>query len=208
MYRGESGSAQQILEGDATVTEKEKARAGLLYNNNYDEELVAERTACQKKCQAYNALPVDALEERKKRIKEIVGQIGEEFCIEQPFHCDVGYNIQIGESFYSNYNLVILDDARITIGDHVFIGPDCGIYAAGHPINVKQRNAGLEYAKPVTIGDNVWIGGGVKIVPGVTIGSNSVIGAGSVVVKDIPDGVIAAGNPCKVVRKIDEAELQ
>lgn len=189
------------------MTEKEKAKAGLLYNNNFDEELIAERTACQKKCQAYNALAVDAFEERKALIREIVAQIGEGFCIEQPFRCDVGYNIHIGEGFYSNYNLVILDDAPITIGDHVFLGPDCGIYASGHPVSVAQRNLGLEYAKPVTIGDNVWIGGGVRVVPGVRIGSNCVIAAGSVVVKDIPDGVIAGGNPCKVIRRIDEADL-
>ena len=131
---------------------------------------------------------------------------GDNFCIEQPFHCDYGYNITLGEDFYSNYNLVILDDAPITIGSHVFIAPDCGIYAAGHPIDAAQRNEGLEYAKPVTIGDNVWIGGGVRILPGVSIGSNTVIGAGSVVTKDIPDGVLAAGNPCRVIRTLTPEE--
>lgn len=189
------------------MTEKEKARAGLLYNNNFDPQLIRERTECQKKCQAYNALPVDAAEQRKAALRKILGSTGERFCIEQPFHCDYGYNITLGEDFYSNYNLVILDDAPITIGNHVFIAPDCGIYAAGHPINVAQRNEGLEYAKPVSIGDNVWIGGGVRILPGVTIGSNTVIGAGSVVVKDIPNGVLAAGNPCRVIRPLTPEEL-
>ncbi len=188
------------------MTEKEKARAGMLYNNNFDPQLNQERTACQKKCQAYNALPVDAIEQRKAALRDIIGHTGKNFCIEQPFHCDYGYNITLGEDFYSNYNLVILDDAPITIGSHVFIAPDCGIYAAGHPINVAQRNEGLEYAKPVTIGDNVWIGGGVRILPGVSIGSNTVIGAGSVVTKDIPDGVLAAGNPCRVIRALTPEE--
>ena len=160
------------------MTEKEKARAGLLYNNNFDPQLIRERTECQKKCQAYNALPVDAAEQRKAALRKILGSTGERFCIEQPFHCDYGYNITLGEDFYSNYNLVILDDAPITIGNHVFIAPDCGIYAAG-----------------------------VRILPGVTIGSNTVIGAGSVVVKDIPDGVLAAGNPCRVIRPLTPEEL-
>ncbi len=190
------------------MTEKEKARAGLLYNNNYDNELIGERLKCQSLCQKYNQIHVEDIEERKRQIQEIIGQIGEGFFIEQPFRCDFGYNIQIGKHFYSNYNLVILDEAKVTIGDYVFIAPDCGLYTAGHPINVGQRNEGLEYAKPITIGDNVWIGGGVKVMPGVTIGSNTVIGAGSVVTKDLPSGVIAAGNPCRVLKKIDPSELQ
>ena len=190
------------------MTEKEKAKVGLLYNNNYDEELIKERLICQKKCREYNLLEPDDIEARNKLIKEIIGEIGENFYIEQSFKCDYGYNIKIGAHFYSNYNLIILDEAKVTIGDYVFIAPDCGIYTAGHPINVKQRNEGLEYAKPITIGNNVWIGGGVKIMPGVTIGDNAVIGSGSIVTKDIPPGVIAAGNPCKVIREIDEADLE
>ncbi|HIS63086.1 MAG TPA: sugar O-acetyltransferase [Candidatus Scybalomonas excrementigallinarum] len=189
------------------MTEKEKAKKGMLYNNNYDKELIKERIDCQKKCQKYNMIPVDAIEERRRLIRDIIGEIGTGFCIEQPFHCDYGYNIQIGKNFYSNYNLVILDEAKVIIGDYVFIAPDCGIYTAGHPINVQQRNEGLEYARSVVIGNNVWIGGGVKIMPGVMIGDNSVIGSGSVVTKDIPSGVIAAGNPCKVIREIDDNDL-
>jgi len=189
------------------MTEKEKAKAGLLYNNNYDKELIKERVTCQSKCQKYNTIKVEDLETRTAQIKNIIGKIGKDFLIEQPFRCDFGYNIEIGNNFFSNYNLVILDEAKVTIGNHVFIALDCGIYTAGHPINVKERNEGLEYAKPVTIGDNVWIGGGVKILPGVTIGSNSVIGAGSVVTKNIPNGVIAAGNPCRIIRNISENNL-
>lgn len=190
------------------MTEKEKAQAGMLYNNNYDKELVSERRKCQKKCQEYNCIEVDDLEARQNKIKDIVGSIGREFCIEQPFRCDFGYNIYIGENFFSNYNLVILDEARVSIGDNVFIAPDCGIYTAGHPVNIKQRNEGLEYAKPVIIGDNVWIGGGVKIMPGVTIGNGTVIGSGSIVTKDIPSGVIAAGNPCRIIKTIDPEDLE
>lgn len=188
------------------MTEKEKAALGMLYNNNFDEELKEERTNCQCKCHEYNLLSPRETEKRENLIKEIVAEIGSNFQIEQPFRCDFGYNIHIGKNFFSNYNLVILDTARVTIGDNVFIAPDCGIYAAGHPINAAQRNEGLEYAKPVVIGNNVWIGGGVKIMPGVTIGSNVVIGSGSVVTKDIPDGVVAVGNPCRVIREISEED--
>lgn len=185
------------------MTEKEKAKAGLLYNNNYDKELIKERMNCQAACQQYNQLPVHDLTNREAQLRRIIGSIGNSFCIEQPFHCDYGYNIHIGDHFYANYNLVILDEADVIIGDNVFLAPDCGIYTAGHPIDYTLRNEGLEYAKSVTIGDNVWIGGGVKILPGAKIGSNVVIGAGSVVTGDIPSNVIAVGVPCRPVKPID-----
>ncbi|MGL4798196.1 MAG: sugar O-acetyltransferase [Cellulosilyticaceae bacterium] len=188
------------------MTEKEKAQLGLLYNNNYDKQLISERTACKKICREYNTLEIDDFEGRERVIRKLVHKIGSDFVIEQPMYCDYGYNIEIGNNFYANHNLIILDDAKVTIGNYVFIGPDCGIYTAGHPIDVEQRNEGLEYAYPVTIGNNVWIGGGVKIVPGVTIGDNTIIGAGSVVTKDVPSNVIAAGNPCKVIREITEED--
>lgn len=189
------------------MTEKEKAKAGMPYNNNYDPELLAERRASQKKCQRHNLLDPEDMEGRSRLVKEIFGSVGEGFCIEQPFQCDMGYNTHIGKKFFANYNLVILDSAKVTIGDNVFLGPDCGIYTTGHPVNVKQRVEGIEYAMEVKIGNNVWVGGGVKIMPGVTIGDNSIIGSGSIVTKDIPAGVIAVGCPCKVLKEVEEEDL-
>lgn len=188
------------------MTEKEKAEKGLLYNNNYDPQLIKERTHCKKLCRKYNFLEPDDVKTREEVIHELIGSIGDKFYIEQPFYCDYGYNIEIGDNFYSNHNLIILDDGKVTIGNNVFMAPDCGIYTAGHPLDVEQRNEGLEYAYPITIGDNVWIGGGVKIMPGVSIGSNTVIGSGSIVTKNIPAGVIAAGNPCRVIRAITDED--
>lgn len=184
------------------MREKEKMLQGLLYDANYDRELVDERIRCKCLCAKYNALPPDKTGDRKELLRQIFGKTGEKFLIEQNFWCDYGYNIEIGENFYSNHNCVILDPAKVTFGDNVFIGPNCGFYTAGHPVDIEQRNSGLEYAYPIKIGNNVWIGGNVCVMPGVTIGDNVVIGAGSVVTKDIHSNVIAAGNPCKVIREI------
>lgn len=128
----------------------------------------------------------------------------ENYWIEQPFWCDYGYNIEIGENFYSNHNLTILDGNKVKFGDNVFIGPNCSFYTAGHPLDTQRRNQGLEYAKPIIIGNNVWLGGNVCVLPGVTIGDNVVIGAGSVVTKDIPSNVVAAGNPCKIIKNLKD----
>lgn len=184
------------------MNEKEKMLKGLLYDANYDKALFDERIKCKMLCQKYNNLPVDNLSERKNIIKQIIGKTGDNFLIEPYFWCDYGYNIEIGENFYSNHNLTILDPAKVIFGDNVFIGPDCGFYTAGHPLDYETRNKGLEYAKPIIVGNNVWFGGNVVVFPGVTIGDNSVIGAGSVVTKDIPSNVAAFGNPCKAVRQI------
>lgn len=184
------------------MTEKEKARLGLLYDANYDEELLAERRRCKELCFQFNQLsPLKELEQ-KEIIGKLFGKTKENFCVTAPFYCDYGYNIEIGENFYSNHNLVILDGAKVEIGDNVFIAPNCCITTAGHPINIDERNRELEYAYPIKIGNNVWIGAGVNILPGVIIGDNVTIGAGSVVNKSIPANSIAVGNPCKVIKTI------
>lgn len=186
------------------MNEKEKAAKGLLYNPMAEGTLEQERFVCKDLCHEYNNLKPSDTEARKALIKKILHKTGENFHIEQSFYCDYGYNTEIGENFYSNHNLVILDAAKVTFGDNVFIAPNCGFYAAGHPIDAAQRNAWLEYAYPITVGNNVWIGGNVCVMPGVTIGDNCVIGAGSVVTKDIPSNSVAYGNPCRVAKKIDD----
>ena len=184
------------------MTEKEKAAAGLMYNPNTDAELIAERDAAKTLLQKYNNLAPSGKDARREILKKLLGETGENFIIEQPFYCDYGYNISIGENFYANFGLSILDAAKVTFGKNAFIGPNVGIYAAGHPLDAKERNTLIEYAKPIAIGDNVWIGGDVTIVPGVSIGDNCVIGAGSVVTKDVPPNTLAAGNPCRPIKKI------
>lgn len=190
------------------MTEKEKGAAGLFYNPNYDPELTRDRETVKDKCFEYNNIPPSRREDRKALMKKILGGTKGDFLIESPFNCDYGYNTFIGENFYANHNLVILDTAKVTIGDNVFVAPNCGFYCAGHPVIAEERNKGIEYALPITIGNDVWIGGNVIILPGVTVGSNVVIGAGSVVTKDVPGGVIAAGNPCRVIREITDADRE
>lgn len=184
------------------MSEKEKMLNGQMYYAGNSGELFDERIECKKLCQAYNNLPIENLEERKALLKRLLGSVKEEYHIEPSFYCDYGYNITLGENFYSNHNLVILDPARVTFGDNVFIGPNGGFYTAGHPLDAGARNTGLEFAYPITVGNNVWFGGNVVVMPGVTIGDNVVIGAGSVVTKDIPSNVVAVGNPCKVLKNI------
>lgn len=181
------------------MNEKQKMLSGELYNAA-DKELTEERLKCKSLCRQYNQL--DKLEERSNLMKQILGKTGENFWIEPDFWCDYGYNIEIGENFYINHNCVILDPAKVTFGDNVFIGPNCGFYTAGHPLDFETRNSGLEFAKPIIIGNNVWIGGNVTILPGVEIGDNTVIGAGSVVTRSISSNVTAAGNPCRVLKQI------
>lgn len=186
------------------MTEKEKMAAGMIYDANYDPQLIAERLECKELCRDYNDLRPKDADGRKSMLHRILGDIAGEILIEQPFYCDYGYNIKVGENFYANFNLVILDEAAVTFGDNVFVAPNCGFYTAGHPIDPAERNKGLEYARPITVGNNVWIGAGVQVLPGVTIGDNCVIGAGSVVVHDIPADSVAVGNPCKVVKSISQ----
>ncbi len=184
------------------MTEKEKMLRGEIYNANYDKELLAEREACKELCYDYNNLRPTQYKEREELLRKLLGSCKNNFTMEQSVWFDYGYNISIGENFFSNHNLVILDGAPVTFGDNVFIAPNCGFYTATHPLDAEQRNEGLEYAHPITVGNNVWIGADVSVMPGVEIGNNSVIGAGSVVVKSIPANSVAVGNPCKVIKQI------
>lgn len=184
--------------------EIERMMSGELYQacDNYRLLEVLDRT--QERCFEYNQIPPTRLEERRALMKRILGKTGQRFKIISPFYCDYGFNIEIGEDFFANFNMVILDEAKVTFGNNVFIAPNCSFYTAGHPLAVEQRRAGLEYSLPITVGNDVWIGGNVCVMPGVTIGDGAVIGAGSVVTRDIPAGVLAVGNPCKPIRKITQ----
>ncbi len=187
-------------------TEKEKMAAGELYDA-YVTELVEERAWAKDKMFDLNNLAPSNLEERNKIIKEVLGSTGQKFLIESPFFVEYGYNIHLGENFFSNFNCVILDEAPVRFGNDVLLAPNVSIYTVNHAFNPERRRAALEYCRPVTIGNNVWIGGNSVILPGVTIGDNTVIGAGSVVTKNIPANVVAAGNPCKVLRAINENDI-
>ena len=187
------------------MNQKERMLANLPYKALLD-GLSEERTENAKKIYEYNNLPPERWNERTALIKKILGKTGEKINIQPPFRCDYGYNIEVGENFYANYNLIILDVGKVRIGDNVQIAPNVAIYTAGHPIHPDSRNSGYEYGIDITIGDNVWIGGNTCIMPGVKIGMNVVIGGGSVVTKDIPDNMVAAGNPCRVIKKITEED--
>ncbi len=178
----------------------------MLYDANYDKDLLEQRTKAKELCYDFNNLRPSDEKGQKEILKETFRQDQNNFIITAPFWCDYGYNIEVGENFYSNHNLVILDGGKVTFGDNVFIAPNCGFYTAGHPIDFERRNKELEYAYPISVGNNVWIGAGVQVMPGVTIGDNVVIGGGSVVVKDIPSNSVAVGNPCKAIRSITEKD--
>ena len=184
------------------MTEWEKAEAGLLYDAKYDPDLDRGRKASQELSFDYNALRPSQIKEREEMVRKHFKKTGKKFLIEQPFRCDFWERVSVGENFYSNYNFVVLAGNTIDIGDNVMFAPDCGLYVAGHPFDVELRNSGIEYAWPIRIGNNVWIGGGTKIIGGVSIGDDVIIAAGSVVIRDIPSGVLAGGNPCKVIRKL------
>ena len=187
------------------MNQKERMLANLPYKAWLD-GLSEERAENAKRVYEYNNLPPERWNERPALLKRILGKTGESINIQPPFHCDYGYNIEVGENFFANYNLIILDVAKVRIGNNVQIAPNVAIYTAGHPVHPESRNSGYEYGIDITIGDNVWLGGNVCIMPGVKIGNNAVIGGGSVVTKDIPDNVIAVGNPCRIIREITEAD--
>lgn len=185
-------------------SEREKMLAGEPYLA-WDKELYAERIACRQTLHRLNNSIPDT-EEWKASIQQLISNATDDTYIEPPFRCDYGSNIRVGKNFYANFNCIILDVNRVEIGDNVMFAPNVQIYTAGHPTDVKGRvEEGVEFGLPITIGDNVWIGGGVIVCPGVTIGSNSVIGAGAVVTKNIPENVVAAGNPCKIIKTIDNS---
>ncbi|MBC2403604.1 sugar O-acetyltransferase [Clostridium saccharobutylicum] len=187
------------------MTEKEKMLRGKPYKS-FEETLLNERQHAKELLFDFNALRPSEIKKRNDIIKNLFGKTGESFFIEPPFRCDYGYNIEIGENFYSNYNCIILDCAKVTIGNNVFLAPNVGIYTAGHPIHYEPRNEEYEYAFSISIGNNVWIGGNTVINPGVNVGDNCVIGSGSVITKDIPANCIAVGNPCRVIREITDED--
>jgi len=188
------------------MNDKEKMQNGLLYLASED-SLMADRQSAKELLFDFNSLRPSQIKERNVLIKRLFGRVGDGFWVESPFQCDYGYNIHVGNKFYANHNCVILDAAKVTIGDNVLLGPNVGLYTAGHPLDLEQRIKGYEYAYPISIGNNVWIGAGVSIVPGMTVGDNTVIGAGSVVTKDIPANVLAVGNPCKAIREIPKPRI-
>lgn len=182
---------------------KERMLAGLPYKAWLD-GLSEDRLVCKRLLYDYNNSLPDDEENRRNILEKLFGKINGEIFIEPPFHCDYGSNIGVGERFYANYNLTILDVNKVKIGRCCFIAPNVTISTAGHPVHPETRNTGYEYGIEINIGDNVWIGAGAIVLPGVTIGSNSVIGAGSIVTKDIPESCIAAGNPARIIRQITE----
>jgi maltose O-acetyltransferase len=184
------------------MTEKEKMLAGELYNAT-DAQLIKELNETKDVIHKYNQIMPTDLEQRRQVLMSLLGHVGDDkVFINQPFYCDYGSNISVGKRFFANFNFTVLDEARVTIGDDCFIGPNVSIYTACHSTDPVERNTRREWALPVTIGDNVWIGGNVTILPGVTIGDNVTIGAGSVVTHDIPSNVIAVGNPCRVIKNL------
>lgn len=187
------------------MTEKSKMLSGALYNPN-DKQLVAERHRARMLFQKINQLNDTSKKERDKLLHELLENAGKGLWVEPPFYCDYGYNIHTGKSVFFNFNCVVLDVMKVDIGNQVLIGPNVQIYTATHPLDVKTRNSWLEYAKPVSIGNSVWIGGGSIIYPGVTIGDGAVIAAGSVVTKAVPANVVVGGNPAKIIKEIDNSE--
>lgn len=165
-------------------------------------EFLARLAATRRALWEFNNLCPDDVDAMKSILRSVLGRVGERFHVNQPFRCDYGCNITVGENFFANFNLTVLDEAKVEIGDNVFIGPNVSIFTACHPVDHKERDTGVEWAEPVRIGNSVWIGGNATILPGVTVGDRSVIGAGAVVTRDVPSDVVVAGNPARVIKAI------
>lgn len=183
-------------------TEKEKRDAGELYYAGSESEFLDEVRRAKDLCYRYNQLPPMDFPAQREILEKLLGDIGEGTVIYPPFWCDYGYNIHFGKGCLANHGLTVLDGAKVQFGDNVLIGPGCYFHTAGHPTDPELRKAWLVFTKPITVGDNVWLGAGVHVLPGITIGDNAVIGAGSVVTKDIPANVVAVGNPAKIIRQL------
>ncbi len=188
------------------MTEREKLEKGLWYDANNDAELLKLREEAEELCFRLNGTSPKMPEKREEIMESLLPNRGKDTVILSPFYTDYGYNCFIGDNTFINHNAYLMDGAPIKIGSYCFIGPNCGMYTAAHPLLAEERNRGFEKAKPIVVGDHVWIGADVTILPGVTIGDNAVIGAKSVVTKDIPAHVVAVGNPCRVVREITEED--
>lgn len=187
------------------ASEKEKKQSGELYDPE-DPELVEERHRARELARQYNQTTESESEQRRDVLRELFGTIDDTAHVTPPFRCDYGYNIHVGEGFYANFDCVVLDVCRVEIGSNCMLAPGVHIYTATHPLNATERINGLEYGKPVTIGDNVWVGGHATINPGVTVGDESVIASGAVVTEDVPDGVVVQGNPAEITKEIDEKQ--
>lgn len=188
------------------MTNRERMEKGLWYDANYDLELLEMRNQADDLCFEFNNIRPRFEKERQRILKKLMPDLGENVSVLAPINADYGTLTRIGDETFINHNAYFMDGGTITIGSHCFIGPNCGLYTANHPLLAQERNQGYETARPIVIEDNVWIGADVTILPGVTIGAGSVIGAKSLVNKDIPDHVLAVGNPCKVLRKINEKD--
>lgn len=188
------------------MAERVENPIGYLFEANYNPKIEAVIAECKEKCWRYNQLSPNDRDGQRRILADLLGKMGENVTFVPPFWCDYGYHISVGDYFYANHNLVITDGAEVIFGDNVFIAPNCCFSTAEHAIDPEQRKAGMEMAKPITVGNNVWIGAGAIILAGVTVGDNSVIGAGSIVKKSIPANVVAAGVPCRVLRKITEED--
>ncbi|MEX2785451.1 sugar O-acetyltransferase [Streptococcus sp. H49] len=188
------------------VTESEKMQSGDWYDANFDPELIQKRLAAQDLCFELNQLKPSLEKERSAVMAELFGRTYEGLVLLSPFTCDYGENISFGKSCFVSVNCYFMDGAKVTLGNHVFVGPSTGFYTANHPLDYQRRNAGLEQALPITVGNNVWLGANVNVMPGVTIGDGCVIASGSVVTKDIPANSLAGGVPCRVMKTIEQKE--